>query len=96
MRPRLRVLLAAALLPALAPAARAQGSYPPGTAFPMSRDTIVGRIADLQRIHTPEGIERLEPLDVNGSTLHGSSRDDENSFETRWRWVATAAATFGS
>jgi pimeloyl-ACP methyl ester carboxylesterase len=68
VRALLLATLFATLLPALAPAARAQGSYPTGTTFPMSRDTIVGRIADLQRIHTPEGIERLEPLDVNGST----------------------------
>jgi len=36
--------------------------------YPMSRDSIVGRIADLNRIHTPEGIEVVEPVDVNGST----------------------------
>lgn len=36
--------------------------------YPMPRDSIVGRLADLGRIHTPEGIERLEPVAVNGST----------------------------
>lgn len=33
----------------------------------VSRDTIVARLRDLDRIHTPEGIEELEQLDVNGS-----------------------------
>jgi len=46
----------------------AQGPPPPPTVFPMSRDTIIGRIADLRRIHTPEGIEVMEPVEVNGST----------------------------
>jgi len=59
--------LVAALLVARPGAAAAQGSYPPATVFPMSRDTILGRITDLQRIHTPEGIEELEALEVNGS-----------------------------
>ncbi|MBU6367416.1 MAG: alpha/beta hydrolase [Gemmatimonadetes bacterium] len=63
----LRLSALAALLVAPHGAAGAQGSYPPATGFPMSRDTIVGRIADLQRIHTPEGIEELEALEVNGS-----------------------------
>ncbi|MCA9739246.1 MAG: alpha/beta hydrolase, partial [Gemmatimonadetes bacterium] len=29
---------------------------------------VVARLADLHRIHTPEGIEVLEPVEVNGST----------------------------
>jgi pimeloyl-ACP methyl ester carboxylesterase len=41
----------------------AQNPHP----FPMSRDSVVARIADLQRIHTPEGIEEIEALDVNGA-----------------------------
>jgi pimeloyl-ACP methyl ester carboxylesterase len=44
----------------------------------MTRDSIAGRIADLNRIHTPEGIEVVEPVDVNGSTqwisIRGLSR----------------------
>ena len=36
--------------------------------YPMSRDSIAGRLADLTRIHTPEGIEVTEPVEVNGST----------------------------
>ncbi|WP_419948999.1 alpha/beta fold hydrolase [Candidatus Palauibacter sp.] len=32
------------------------------------RDSIASRLADLRRIHTPEGIEVLEPVEVNGST----------------------------
>lgn len=49
-------------------AAHAQGAAAPSPKFPASRDSIVGRIADLQRIHTPEGIEVLEPVEVNGTT----------------------------
>ena len=57
-----------ALLVAVPAAAAAQGAAPlPATVFPMSRDTIIGRIADLQRIHTPEGIEALEAVEVNGT-----------------------------
>ena len=57
-----------ALLVAVPVTVAAQGAAPlPATGFPMSRDTIVGRIADLQRIHTPEGIETLEPVEVNGT-----------------------------
>jgi proline iminopeptidase len=33
-----------------------------------SRDDITSRLADLHRIHTPEGIEVVEPVEVNGST----------------------------
>jgi len=48
--------------------ASGQGAAPlPMSVFPMSRDTIAGRIADLQRIHTPEGIEELEAVEVNGT-----------------------------
>jgi pimeloyl-ACP methyl ester carboxylesterase len=32
-----------------------------------SRDSIVARLADLRRIHTPEGIEALEPVDIDGT-----------------------------
>ena len=42
----------------------------PATALPiapLSRDAIASRIADLQRIHTPEGIETLEAVEVNGT-----------------------------
>ena len=31
------------------------------------RDSIAARLRDLDRIHTPEGIEELEQLDVNGT-----------------------------
>lgn len=52
----------------LAQVALAQGTPPPATAFPMSRDAIVTRVAELRRIHTPEGIESVEPVEVNGTT----------------------------
>jgi proline iminopeptidase len=71
---RSRTLVAAvATVCLIAPAARAQRAPAPTTplsfgAFPMSRDSVVGRIAELQRIHTPEGIEVLESVEVNGST----------------------------
>ncbi|MCY3548486.1 MAG: alpha/beta hydrolase [Gemmatimonadetes bacterium] len=38
----------------------------PDTAMP--RDSIVARLADLRAIHTPEGVEALEAIEVNGST----------------------------
>jgi len=57
-----------ALLVAVPAAVAAQGAaLLPATGFPMSRDTIIGRIADLQRIHTPEGIEAIEAVEVNGT-----------------------------
>ncbi|MBC7790283.1 MAG: alpha/beta hydrolase [Anaerolineae bacterium] len=37
---------------------------PPAT---ISRDSITSRLADLRRIHTPEGIEVLEQIDVGGT-----------------------------
>jgi len=58
MRLTLCLLLLLAPLPA---AAQLSG-------YPMSRDSIAGRLADLQRIHTPEGIDTLEAVEVNGST----------------------------
>jgi len=38
-----------------------------GVAAVVARDSIAARLRDLDRIHTPEGIEELEQLDVNGS-----------------------------
>lgn len=38
-----------------------------GAAAVVPRDSIAARLRDLDRIHTPEGIEELEQLDVNGS-----------------------------
>lgn len=64
--PLLFGMLVAALLAPLR--AHGQSASAPPARFPMSRDSVVGRIADLQRIHTPEGIEVLEPVEVNGST----------------------------
>lgn len=46
--------------------------------YPMSRDSIVGRIADLNRIHTPEAIDVMEPVEVNGSTQWISIRGRRN------------------
>ena len=44
------------------------------------RDTIAARLADVRRIHTPEGIEALEPVEVNGTTqwisIRGLHRDN--------------------
>ena len=42
---------------------------PPATADDVvPRDTLTARLADIRAIHTPEGIEVLEPLEVNGTT----------------------------
>ena len=63
----LTVRILGALLVTIPGWVAAQSSVTPPPVFPMSRDTIIGRIADLQRIHTPEGIEALEPVEVNGT-----------------------------
>ena len=41
---------------------------PARNAAGIPRDSIIARLADLRAIHTPEGIEVLEPIEVNGST----------------------------
>jgi len=58
-----RIPIAALLLVAVPTVAVAQRA----SSYPMSRDSIAARLADLARIHTPEGIEALEQVDVNGS-----------------------------
>ena len=60
------VILAVALL-GLPRSTPAQSS-PAQSADATPRDSITGRLAELRRIHTPEGIEVLEPIEVNGST----------------------------
>ncbi|MBY0489263.1 MAG: alpha/beta hydrolase [Gemmatimonadaceae bacterium] len=45
--------------------ASAQRPAAPAASYP--RDTITARLAELRRIHTPNGIETLEPLEINGS-----------------------------
>ena len=61
----MRLPALAFLLTVLAPALPALAQSP-GDALP--RDSIAARLAELNRIHTPEGIEVLEPVEVNGST----------------------------
>jgi pimeloyl-ACP methyl ester carboxylesterase len=58
---RLPAFLVAAALAVAAPATAQQ------VAGEISRDTLTGRLAELRRIHTPEGIEAVEPVEVNGS-----------------------------
>ncbi|MDX2184289.1 MAG: alpha/beta hydrolase [Gemmatimonadaceae bacterium] len=45
-----------------------------------TRDTLVGRLADLRRIHTPDGVERLEQIQVRGVShwvsIRGKHRDN--------------------
>lgn len=69
----LLIAVCAALVPATA--LRAQR-----VAATVPRDTIAARLRDLDRIHTPEGIEEVEQLDVNGSTqwisIRGLNRDN--------------------
>jgi pimeloyl-ACP methyl ester carboxylesterase len=66
-------LVAASLL--VAGAAHAQR-----VAATVPRDTIAARLRNLEGIHTPEGIEALEQLDVNGSKqwigIRGLNRDN--------------------
>lgn len=45
----------------------------------ISRDAIVGRLADLRRIHTPDGIELLEPVSIDGTTQWASVRGKHRS-----------------
>ncbi|MEZ4584832.1 MAG: alpha/beta hydrolase [Gemmatimonadales bacterium] len=61
----MRNLIAVVLLAGVTSAGRAQSRVTP---YPMPRDSIADRLADLTRIHTPEGIEVTEPVEVNGST----------------------------
>ena len=63
---RLRSLPIVQLLAVLALPAVASAQRPVPESW--SRDSIRNRIADLRRIHTPEGIEELDSLEVNGST----------------------------
>lgn len=71
----------------------AQVATPPPV-FPMSRDTIVGRIADLQRIHTPEGIEALEAVEVNGTrqwlSIRGLNRANPILLVAATQWGSRA------
>lgn len=61
------VLALAVALVALPPApTRAQGTAPAAATVP--RDSLVARLADLRRIHTPTGIELLEPVRIDGTT----------------------------
>ena len=62
------VLLVALLAGRSIASAQQAGAVPPVTEFPMNREAVVARIADWQRVHTPEGIEVLEPVEVNGTT----------------------------
>ncbi len=66
-------ILAVALLgmPWSSSAQSASGSAAAGA---IPRDSITSRLAELRRIHTPEGIEVLEPIEVNGSTQWVSIR----------------------
>jgi proline iminopeptidase len=61
-------LVAASLARSAAAPAQGAAAAPATTTFPVTREALVGRIAELQRIHTPEGIEVVEPVDVNGTT----------------------------
>ena len=63
-RPRFVLLLGCAV--ALACAA-ANTLHAQRVAATVSRDSIAARLRDLEGIHTPEGIEEIEQLDVNGS-----------------------------
>ena len=71
----LAVALLGTPLSTAAQSASAQGvSAPSAAAGAIPRDSITGRLAELRRIHTPEGIEVLEPIEVNGSTQWVSIR----------------------
>lgn len=62
-----------ATAPLVAPLVASQADAPQGRPVP-NRDYIAGRLAELRRIHTPEGIETLEPVEIGGMTQWVSIR----------------------
>jgi hypothetical protein len=48
--------------------ARAQSAPPTPTVPTTARDSVAARLGELRRIHTPDGIERLEPVTIDGTT----------------------------
>jgi proline iminopeptidase len=66
-RKRAIVRRSGSLIPWLVVATAAAQRGPERTPDTWSRDSIVARLADLRRIHTPEGIEALEPVDIDGT-----------------------------
>lgn len=48
--------------------------------YPMQRDSIAARIADLQAIHTPNGIDLMEEVSINGTkqwiSIRGLNKDN--------------------
>jgi proline iminopeptidase len=61
------VLFTASLVLPTSATAQVGGAVSAPREFPMTRGTVVDRMAELQRIHTPEGIEVMEQVEVNGS-----------------------------
>jgi len=71
----LRTALCAALLSPVAARAQTGGA----TTAPV-RDSVAARLGELRRIHTPDGIERLEPVTIDGTTqwvsIRGKHKDN--------------------
>ncbi len=78
-------VFAASLCALLGAAACARGVRAPAAGSvsataPMTRDSVAARLGELRRIHTPDGIERLEPVTIDGTTqwvsIRGKHRDN--------------------
>jgi pimeloyl-ACP methyl ester carboxylesterase len=76
---------------------------PAGATSVITRDSLIARLTDLRRIHTPDGVERLEPVPINGTiqwiSVRGKHRDNPvivflhggpgtPTMPTAWAWQA--------
>lgn len=77
---RLAILVGCTLWLGGTPAAARQGPQPANGRPVPNRDYITERIAELRRIHTPEGIESLEQVPIGDTTqwvsIRGLHRDN--------------------
>ncbi len=80
MRWTLLPLMVCGLSLGVTPADARQGAPPADARTVPGRDDIAGRIAELRRIHTPEGIESLEQVPIGDTTqwvsIRGQHRDN--------------------
>lgn len=77
LRSRLARVMRVTLLPALLTACLAPTAgyaQSGGMAATAVHDSITARLGELRRIHTPDGIERLEPVSIDGTTQWVSIR----------------------
>ena len=75
----LAVLCTALLATSGARPAHAQSAPQTPTVPTTARDSVAARLGELRRIHTPDGIERLEPVTIGGTTQWVSIRGKHRS-----------------